>query len=94
MSREAWRLIRHGKGFYAGTFRRIGSILVLSVSVNLMLGLWIFNVYFNLPDRHIYATNGTMPPEELIPMDEPNYSSAPLLASDYDTDQEMKVVPQ
>lgn len=94
MSREAWRLISQSKRFYIMTYRRVGSILLLSVSLNLVLGLLIHRAYFHLPERHIYATNGATPPEELVPMDEPNYSSSPLLANDLPGDRELKVMPQ
>ena len=94
MSREVWRLIRSSKGFYVRSFRRVGSILVVSVSVNLVFGLMIFYVYLNRSDPQIYATSGAMPPEALVSMDEPNYTSSPLLADDQMPDQETKVVPQ
>ena len=94
MSREKWKLIRQRKGFYIGTFRRIGSILVISMSLNLILGLSVIYVYMHKPENKFYATNGATPPNEVVPMDQPNLTSSPLLANDPVNDEPIKVIPQ
>lgn len=94
MSRDKWKLIRQRKGFYVGTFRRIGSILVISTSLNLVLGLIVIQVYLHKPESKFYATNGTTAPDRLVPMDEPNLTSSPLLANDPVNDETIKVIPQ
>jgi intracellular multiplication protein IcmM len=94
MSREAWRLITHSKQFYAHSLRRIESILVFSVILNVILGIGVYFVYFHQPDQQFYATTGALPPEMLTPMDEANQTSVPLLANDSENDEETKVIPQ
>ena len=94
MSRETWRLIKSSKLFYINTYRRAGSILVVSVSLNLLLGLVVAQAYFSRSAIHFYATNGTTSPEEIIAMDIPNMTSAPILADDLSTQDVPKVIPQ
>ena len=94
MSRETWSLIKQSKRFYIHTFRRAGSALLFSVSVNVCLGAAIYYVYFGQPQNDFYATNGETSPELLTPMDEPNNTSVPVLANDPDVDNTIKVIPQ
>jgi hypothetical protein len=94
VSRETWRLIKSSKGFYISTYRRASTILLLSVSLNLVLGFFIFDTYFSRPDPQYYATSGATPPVELAAMDSPNNTSVPLLANDQVNDEIEKVIPQ
>jgi intracellular multiplication protein IcmM len=94
MSRETWSLIKQSKRFYVNTFRRAGSALLLSVIINLGLGVAIYYVYFAQPPNDFYATNGVTSPELLTSMDIPNNTSVPMLASDPDVDNTIKVIPQ
>ncbi|MCP0913194.1 MULTISPECIES: type IVB secretion system protein IcmM/DotJ [Legionella] len=96
MSRETWNLIKNSKGFYINTYRRAGSVLFLSMILNLLLTLAIYYTYFNRSEPDFYASNGITPPVQLTPLDSPNYTSVPLLADD---DQESaaninKTIPQ
>jgi intracellular multiplication protein IcmM len=94
MSRETWNLIKNSKRFYVSGFRATGSVLVLSMIMNLFLGLAVYYTYFNLPDNDCYVTDGVNAPVLLTPMDEPNYTSVPLLANDPQTDDENREIPQ
>lgn len=94
MSRETWNLIKQTKQFYVNTYRKIGSALILSVFINIALGLGIYHVYFSQPGHDFYATSGITPPVKLTYMDEPNNSSMPLLANDSEAENEIKVIPQ
>ncbi len=94
MSRESWNLIKHSKRFYVSTYRKAGSALVISILINLMLGLAVYYTYFTRPEPDFYATSGMTPPIQLTYMDERNNTSVPLLASDQDDDYNNKVIPQ
>jgi intracellular multiplication protein IcmM len=94
MSRVTWDLIKHSKRFYVNTRRRAERALVLSVMINIALGIIICYVYLNLPEPDYYATSGITPPIKLTSMAEKNYTSVPLLAEDAETDNENKVIPQ
>ncbi len=94
MSREKWKLIKRKKGFYINTYRKLESILVFLVALNVVLGLAVTKVYFDQPERHFYATNGVGAPEELTAMDEANMTSVPLLPDDPVDEGENKVIPQ
>jgi intracellular multiplication protein IcmM len=94
MRRETWRLIRASKRFYVGTFRFSGSMLVFSLCVNLVLGWAIFYAYAHMPERHYYATNGVVPPTELIAMSAANETSVPLLAADQNVNDDEKLIPK
>ncbi|KTC66537.1 Dot/Icm secretion system protein ImcM [Legionella adelaidensis] len=94
MSRGAWNLTKQSKRFYVQTYRRAGTSLVVSLLINLLLGLGIYYTYFHLPEPDFYSTDGITPPVQLTPMDEPNRSSVPLLASDQESDYGNKVIPE
>ena len=94
MSRGTWRLIEQSKRFHVRTYRKAGSALIVSVFINLMLGLGIYYLYFNQPEHDFYATNGVTSPEMLTPMDTRNDTSVPLLPNDPDIDNEIKVMPE
>ncbi len=94
MSRETWNLIKQSKRFYVNTFRKTGSVLLISVTMNLALGFAIYYSYFNRPEHDFYATSGITPPVMLTPMDAPNDTSVALLAADPIDDNDTKVIPQ
>lgn len=94
MSRAAWDLIKRSKHFYVDTYRKAGTVLIYSALLNIVLGAAIYYAYINQPERDFYATNGVTPPVMLTPLDEPNYTSSPLLASDPENDDNRRVVPQ
>jgi intracellular multiplication protein IcmM len=58
------------------------------------LGLLLFQAYLNQPDRDFYATNGETSPQALTSMDDPNYTSTPLLAEDVIRDSGARALPQ
>ncbi len=62
--------------------------------VNLCLGVAIYYVYFGQPLNDFYATNGVTAPDLLTPMDIPNNTSVPMLPSDPDVDNNIKVIPE
>ncbi len=94
MSRQAWNLIKQSKQFYVLTYRGVGATLVVSIVINLFLGLGIYYTYMGRGLHDYYATNGVTYPDRLIQMDYPNYSSVALLAPDPSTDVDNKVIPQ
>ena len=93
MSRGTWGLIKQSKLFYILTYRRTSNMLVVSVILNLLLGLAVYYSYFQWPDHNYYATNGITYPDRLISMDAPNRSSVALLAPDV-IDNNDATVPQ
>ena len=94
MSRETWNLIKNSKRFYVSGFRATGSVLILSMLINLSLGIAIYYTHFSQPDSDCYVTDGVNAPVQLTSMDEPNYTSVPLLANDPVTDDETRAIPQ
>lgn len=94
MSRETWNLIKDSKRFYIGTYRKIGTALIISVMVNLVLGCGIYYTYLNLPNPEFYATNGMTPPVLLTAMDIPNNTSVALLAPDPAVESNVKRIPE
>lgn len=94
MSRETWNIIKDSKLFYVRTYRRGGTWLVVSLCLNLLMGLTIYYLHLHQPERDYYATSGIIPPIELKAMAEPNYSATPLLPPDQTSDDEQRVIPQ
>lgn len=94
MSRETWNTIKHSKRFYVDTYRKASGALVISMLLNLLMGIAIHYMYFHQPEHDFYATNGVTPPVQLTYMDEPNNTSVPLLGNDSDEQNEYKVIPQ
>ena len=94
MSRETWALIKQSKRFYVETYRGVGFGLIISVSINMALGLVLYFLYFSQPEHDFYATSGVVAPVQLTSMDAPNDSATPLLAADNDEANDNKVIPQ
>ncbi len=93
MSRRSRDLIKSSKRFYVTVYRWLGSVLVFFVVLNLCLSLIVYYVFLNQPQRDYYATYGETPPVMLTAMDEPNYSSLPLLANESNNDSSDRAVP-
>ncbi|OGV33997.1 MAG: hypothetical protein A3E88_04570 [Legionellales bacterium RIFCSPHIGHO2_12_FULL_35_11] len=90
MSKQTWRNIQNSKRFYVRVYRKLGTILLFSVALNGFLGMAIYHLYFSLPEPDFYATYGDIPPILLTALDEPSYSSTPLLATDVQADAELQ----
>jgi intracellular multiplication protein IcmM len=93
MSRETWGIIRNSKSFYIRTYRAAGKSLVISLFINFLLSLAIYYFYFHQPIRDYYSTSGITPPVKLKPLNEPNYSTTPLLETDPAEDNPIKIIP-
>ena len=94
MSRGTWNIITRSKRFYIQTFRRTGSALIFSTAINVLLLIGIQYFYFGRPENDIYSTDGVTPPLLLTAMDEPNYTSMPMLANDQVQDSNNRVIPK
>ena len=94
MSRETWNTIKSSKNFYVHTYRKAGSFLLLSITLNLIFGVLFYFLYFSQPEPDYYATSGVTSPVKLTRLDSPNKTSVPLLASEPENDEPPKVIPQ
>lgn len=94
MTQTTWDMRKRSKRFYVKTYRRVESMLVFSVILNLSMSGILYYIYFSLPEPNYYATDGIRPPLTLIAMDRPNYSSTPILANDPIEDVENKAMIQ
>ncbi|BCA94122.1 phosphoesterase [Legionella antarctica] len=94
MSRETWALIKHKKNFNVHVYRRGLFLVMISLSLSSIIGLLMFYIYINEPERDYYATSGITPPIKLKPMLAPNASSNALLPPDPPTDDVQRFIPQ
>lgn len=94
MSRETWALIKQNKNFNVHVYRRGLLLLILSLILSCTIGLLMFHIYINQPERDFYATSGITPPIKLSPLLAPNASSKALLDPDPPTDDVQRVIPQ
>ncbi|MCR9192452.1 MAG: type IVB secretion system protein IcmM/DotJ [Gammaproteobacteria bacterium] len=94
MGVKTWDLIKRSKQFYVKTYRGAETATVLSVLLNLALGLGIFYAYSTRSEPDYYSTYGETPPVLLTAMGAPNYSSHPLLADNGTHDGNVKEIPQ
>ncbi len=94
MGQETWNTIKHSKSFYIRTYRAGATSLIVSLILNILLGLGIYYFHFYEPERDYYATSGIVPPVKLTPLNEPNYSATPLLEADPPNDETVRVIPQ
>ena len=94
MSRENWRNIRQSKRFYVSTYRWLIVSLIFSVTLNLVLELSIYAVYFNRKPVRYYATNGERPLIELTALSKKNETSVPLLVADPPSEVLIKAAPE
>ena len=94
MSRGTWDIIKRTKRFYVQNYRRTGGALIISAALNVLLLIGIYYIYFSRPEHDFYATDGVTPPVSLVAMDEPNYTSTPMLANDQAQDDNNRTIPK
>ncbi|MDF1758680.1 MAG: type IVB secretion system protein IcmM/DotJ [Legionellaceae bacterium] len=94
MTKVVWRNIKASKRFNVRLYRNIGTMLFISVVLNVCLGMAIYKLYFNQPESTYYATYGEIPPILLKDLDSPNYSSTPLLSQGPKKDDDTREIPR
>lgn len=94
MSREAWSLIKNNKNFNVHVYRRGLVVLIISLTLSCVLGLFLFYVYMRQPEPDYYATSGVTSPIKLLAITEPNNSPYALLPPDPPEGNEEKRIPQ
>lgn len=93
MSRVTWQKIKNSKRFYVRTYRKLGSIVLGSVILNVLLSMYAAYEFFSMPEPDFYATYGEIPPIKLSVMSSPNYSSTPLLPEDRQYESSIRKIP-
>lgn len=93
MSRGTWEIIKHSKSFYIRTYRLGVKSLIISMLINLLLGLIICYLHFYQVEPDFYATSGVVPPVKLTVMNTPNYSNTPLLEPEPVEEEATKMIP-
>lgn len=93
MPRATWRTTIASRNFYVHTYKRVLAVLVFSIMINLLLSLLIAYIYLGRTTPAYYVSNGMTSPMQIKPMDAPNESSHPLLASEPSTEG-VKVIPE
>lgn len=94
MSRDTWHLRMSSKRFNVSLYRWLGSLVTISLLVNVILCFLVSRIYFSRPDYIYYSTNGVTKPVQLTPLPSPNESSEPLLGSDPSETYMVKQVPE
>lgn len=94
MSRETWALIKNNKNFNVHVYRRGLLMIMISLVLSCIIGVLMFYLYINRPERDYYATSGIIPPIKLQPLSAPNQTSTALLPPDPPTDDVQRVIPQ
>jgi len=94
MTQESWDLIKNSKGFNITNYRRAGRILIISMGINLSLGVAIYYSYLSRPEHDFYATNGETPPVMLTALAAKNNTSVALLDADPENENEIKLIPK
>jgi intracellular multiplication protein IcmM len=94
MSRESWYLIKHNKNFNVNVYRRGLLLIIISVIISCIIGILMFYVYLNQPERDYYATSGIAPPIKLNGLTAPNETANPLLPPDPPVEDVQRVIPQ
>lgn len=94
MARATWNLIKRSKSFYVKTYRLVGTVIVISLMINIFLGMLIVYYHLHQPKTDFYASNGITPPIELTALSTPNNSAEALLPPDPINDNDEKVIPQ
>ncbi|HAF87635.1 MAG: phosphoesterase [Legionellaceae bacterium] len=93
MNREKWQNIKNTRYFYVVIYRKLLSIIAISVALNILLCFAIIFTYWHQPQGDFYATNGMTPPIQLKVLNQPNNTSQALLASDIKNDDNSKIIP-
>ena len=70
------------------------SVLMVSIVLNVFLGVAIYQECINQPEQDFYATDGITPPVKLTAMNHENKTSSALLADDQNRNESSKVMPQ
>lgn len=94
MSNDTWEIVKAHKNFNMRIYRRGLFFLIFSLGLNCILGVMIFYVYLNQPERDYYATSGEAPPIQLKALLAPNYTANALLEPDPIEDNTIKVIPK
>lgn len=94
MSRGNWSRIKQSKYFYVIVYRKLLSVIIISIAFNVILCTAIMFTYFNRPIREYYATSGITPPIQLKGLQQPNYLSEALLTPDVKSDDDYRAIPE
>lgn len=93
MTARTWNVIKHSKNFYVKSYRAVETVILISIILNLGLGLGVYKAYAMRTEPDYYSTFGETPPAPLVAMDAPNYSSVPLLPDDNYSDSVDRTIP-
>lgn len=91
---QNWSVLKQSKNFNSEIYRRGLLALLISLTLNGLLSLYLVYRYINQPAADYYSTNGVTAPLKLRAMLNPNYSSEYLLPSDIPTDDTSRLIPQ
>ena len=94
MTASSWNVIKRSNRFYINSYRKLGSLLFISMFINVMLIAGIYYYYVTRGEHDFYATNGETPPIQLTAMDAANKSQTALLPPDDSSETEMKELPE
>jgi intracellular multiplication protein IcmM len=87
MSKNKFLKIKNKRYFYVFSYRNILNTLIFLGICNLIfLGVATF-LFFTRGMHTYFATSGYSNPQQLTPIDGPNYSSQPLLQDDIPSDE-------
>jgi len=93
MRRMIWRSITTAKFFYVRTYRRVCTLIIISLMMSVFLIVLIIHFYLNRPEPDYYATNGVTAPVLLNALDTANKLTSPLLPPDQIISNQTKVIP-
>ncbi len=88
------REVKGGKFFYRNGFRRTIWLLIVSLVINGILILGIYNKLVNKIEPHYYSTSGVKPPIQLSARSRPNNKPYALLKPDPETDPNESMLSQ
>ena len=94
MTSSSWNVIKKSNRFYINCYRKLGSILFISMLINVILVMDICYCYLTRGEHDFYATNGETAPIQLAPMNVVNNTQTALLPADDISETEMKVLPE
>lgn len=87
MSKIKYTRLKNRRYFYVFTYRNLLNTLIFLGICNLIfLGVGIY-LFFTRGMHSYYATSGYTNPEQLTPVNEPNFSSQALLPDDIPSDE-------
>lgn len=82
MSRVSFSTIINSKNFYRDNLRHLNKFVLLSVFITVCMLIAIYYIIKSRSDAEYYASDGIQAPVKLQPLNEPNYSSEPLIESE------------